>query len=125
MGAVVTGVYLGRLTVTVRRASATAVTRNGYGNIPSGPARQVSEFTVPGCLFQPGQGNASVETVTDNQDRIVTRSVLFAPYGSDIQASDQLIIAGITYEVDGDPAPWLDGSGVPHHFEAYLKRWEG
>lgn len=121
MGAVVTGVYLGRLTVTVCRASATAVTPNVYGNIPSRPAK----FTVSGCLFQPGQGNASVETVTNNQDRIVTRSVLFAPYGSDIQASDQLSIAGITYEVDGDPAPWLDGSGVPHHFECYLKRWEG
>jgi hypothetical protein len=108
-------------TMTVVRPGA-STGRDGYGNKVPGPD-QTHDITR--CSIQPLLGVASVEQMTVDADKVVTRWRFFAPPGADVAASDHVRCWAGDLEVDGDPVTWPDEDGQPHHVEGYLKKWSG
>ena len=60
-----------------------------------------SDVTVQGVIA-PGQ---SLER-TNGQDLVVTQPTAYLPAGVEVTAIDALELAGVRYEVDGDPQVW-------------------
>lgn len=89
---------LGVHTITVLRATAV---EDDYGN-PINQWGSATSTTVPGCSVQPVQG--AEQTV--GQETVVSRWQLFAPVGTPLVATDRVIYAGNTYEVDGEVQAW-------------------
>ena len=83
----------------------------------------VDPVDVPGCGFDPG---GTVETYTPGRDAVVSSPRLFIPsgvfvyeetnlfvldeFGSryGVNARDRVTVRGIRYEVQGDPADWIN-----------------
>lgn len=63
-----------------------------------------TSLEVPGCGFNPGQ---SSEPVQDARNSVTTQPEVYAPEGVDILAGDRLVVRGLTFDVDGDPATWV------------------
>lgn len=76
-------------------------TEDIYGNDVPGPP---TEIPIPGCSVSPrdGTGSASNELL-DARDTVITGLTLYAPYGTDIRATDRVRIGAELYEVDGQP----------------------
>lgn len=92
--------------VTVqRRASGT----DDYGQ-PSGA--WTTNATTQGRIAR----NKTSETTGETQAVVSTQTV-FLPVGTDIKATDRLIIESVTYNVEGQP---YDAHG--HHLEVQIKR---
>jgi len=105
---------LGGHTVTVVRP----VGKDRHGDsLPGDP----SETTVSGASVQP----ASTQEELDSRDTVIAQWVCFMPPGTDITATDQVRFRGDLYDVDGDPQPWDDELGRPHHIEVQLRRVTG
>ena len=86
-------------TVTIVRPG--LPTQDTYGNdVPGAPA----EIPVAGCGVAPrdGTGSASNE-LTDARDTVISGLTLYAPYGTDIRATDKVRVGGVLYEVVGLP----------------------
>lgn len=86
-------------TVTIIRPG--PPTRDSYGNdVPGAP----TETVVPGCGIAPrdSTGSASNE-LTDARDTVISGLTLYAPYGTDIRATDKVRVDGQLYEVEGLP----------------------
>ena len=82
-----------------------------------------SSFDVAGCGFDPG---SSGETLDLARNVLITQPKVYAPAGSDIVATDRLVVRGITYEVDGDVAEWRSPfTGWEPGIVVPLKRSEG
>lgn len=62
------------------------------------------QLPIPGCGFNPGR---SSEPLQDARNAVVTQPEVYAPTGSDVLAGDRLVVRGVTYDVDGDPASWV------------------
>ena len=78
-----------------------APTQDSYGNdVPGAP----TEIPVPGCGIAPrdSTGSASNE-ITDARDTVISGLTLYAPYGTDIRATDRVRVGGVLYEVEGLP----------------------
>lgn len=88
--------------------------------------------------LQPLRGQPSTETQGVNFDVTVDRWMLFAPPDTDLVTTDRVqqsanpfvgVLATDTphldLEVDGDPVIWPGADGLPHHMEAYLKKYGG
>jgi hypothetical protein len=93
------------ITVTVSRAPGT----DRYGD-PTGPP---ATHEVSGCFFAPSSGTSGVAASTertDLRDTVITVPTLFAPFGSDIKATDQILLPGDPkpWEVDGDVGDWMN-----------------
>ena len=86
-------------TVTVLRPGPAA--QDAYGNdVPGTP----TEIPVLGCAVAPRDGTgAGANEIVDARDTVITGLTLWAPYGTDIRATDRIRVAGIVYEVDGQP----------------------
>ena len=83
------------VTVTVIRSAG----RDRWGDLL--PA---IEHTIEGCVLYP---RSSVELV-DGRDTIITGTVLLAPLGADIRATDRVRLAdGSEHDVRGTPGTWL------------------
>lgn len=80
-----------------------------------------TEVRVAGCYMQPA---ASTEDL-DGQTTISSGWELTLPPGVTITALHRIRWLGALYEVDGEPQPWDDVQGVPHHIEVKLKRVTG
>ena len=78
-----------------------APTRDSYGNdVPGTP----TEFPVHGCAVAPRDGTgAGANEIIDARDTVIVGLTLYAPYGTDIRATDQIRVNGELYEVDGQP----------------------
>ncbi|WP_372344748.1 hypothetical protein [Streptomyces sp. KL116D] len=76
-------------------------TQDVYGNdVPGAP----TEVPVPGCAVAPRDGTgAGANEITDARDTVITGLTLYAPFGTDIRATDQIRIGDELYEVDGQP----------------------
>lgn len=86
-------------TVTIIRPG--PATQDSYGNdVPGTP----TEIPVAGCGVSPrdSTGSASNE-ITDARDTVISGLTLYAPYGTDIRATDKIRVAGVMYEVVGQP----------------------
>ncbi|KWT61831.1 hypothetical protein ADL21_11130 [Streptomyces albus subsp. albus] len=105
---------LGNHTATVVRS----LGQDAFGDpLPGDP----TETPVSGTSLQP---SASTES-TGGRDTVVTEWVWFAPTGTDVRATDQVRFRGLLCDVDGDPLPWDDERGRPHHIEVRLRRVAG
>lgn len=89
------------VTVTVETWSAGSA--DAHGNSAPSWAAGVA---VPGCGFDPGgteepfgEGRAVV---------VVTQPKVFMPSGTAITARDRVTVRGVTYQVVGDPADWVN-----------------
>lgn len=62
---------------------------------------------IPGCGFDPG---GSVESLEVGRTAVVTEPRVFAPADVDVRPGDRILrpLTGRVYEVDGDPAAWLN-----------------
>ncbi|GHD70138.1 hypothetical protein GCM10010317_076800 [Streptomyces mirabilis] len=85
--------------VTVLRPG--APTQDRYGNDVPGPA---AEIPVYGCAVAPRDGTgAGANEIIDARDTVIVGLTLYAPYGTDIRATDRVRVGGELYEVDGQP----------------------
>jgi hypothetical protein len=81
--------------------------------------------TVTGVSVQPISAAAgSVESTVD-REWASTHLVMYAPAGTDVQATDRVVWRGETFEVDGPPKVWIDDVGVTDHVEVSLKMMTG
>lgn len=99
----------GETVVRVRPAG-----RDRFGN----PAGEPSRRDIPGCGVA---FTGSSETTSGGRLSVTTNATLYAPYGTDLVASDRVEVRGVLYEVAGDPSPWANPlSGVEHGLEVRL-----
>lgn len=78
---------------------------------------------IPGCAFNPGR---SSEPLQDARTAVSTQPEVYAPPGSDIAPGDRLVVRGVEYEVDGEPADWRSPfTGWEPGMVVALKRTEG
>ena len=92
--------------------------RDAHGDpLPGDP----EEIEVRGTSMQPG---ATTED-TDGRDTVASTWFWFVPPGTDIRATDQVRWRGALFDVDGDPQPWDDERGRPHHIEVQLRKVTG
>lgn len=82
-----------------------------------------SSLAIPGCAFNPGQ---SAEPDQVGRNAIITQPEVYTPPGADVTAGDRLVVRGLTYEVEGDPADWRSPyTGWTPGLVVALKRVEG
>lgn len=75
--------------------------RDPYGDpLPEGGVQTV----VEDCLFAPG---ASRE-LDVNANQVEADATVFAPPGTPVTATDQVLVRGLLYEVAAQPRVWLD-----------------
>lgn len=79
------------------------------------------ETEVTGTSMQPA---ATTERL-DDRDTVTADWAWFVPPGTDIRPTDHVRFRGLLYEVDGEPQPWDDEAGRPHHIEVQLRRVTG
>lgn len=80
-----------------------------------------SVVAVAGCSVQPG---ASAETLAGRQ-AVVARWTVFMPEGTAPSPQAQVIVRGVRYAVDGQPAVWDSPTGALSHVVVLLIDWEG
>ncbi|WP_406122910.1 head-tail adaptor protein [Streptomyces canus] len=86
-------------TVTIVRPG--EPTQDAYGNdVPGAP----TEIPVPGCGVSPRDGTgAGANELTDARDTVFSGLTIYAPYGTDIRATDRVRVGGDLYDVVGLP----------------------
>jgi hypothetical protein len=88
---------------------------------------QEPDWTVPAQVIYPAEVQPIVKPSDEalvNQDRTKTILRAFLPAMVDLQATDRVVWAGLTYEVDGEPKHWYR-AGRPHHVQVLLVRTVG
>lgn len=86
-------------TVTIIRPG--PPTEDQYGNDVPGPP---TEIEVTGCAVAPSDSTgAGANENVDARDTVISGLTLFAPYGTDIRPTDRVRIAGVLYDVYGQP----------------------
>lgn len=84
--------------VTVRRGSPGGF--NAYGDPVSG---STTDTVVAGCAVAP---RYSTEPTERGRQGVVVGLTVYAPAGTDIVSTDRILIAGVEYTIDGQPAEW-------------------
>lgn len=85
-------------TVTILRPGP-ATTQDIYGNDVPGA---VAEISVSGCAVAPRDGTGSgPNEIVDARDTVISGLTLYAPFGTDIRATDRVRVGGDVYEVEG------------------------
>lgn len=106
-------------TVTVRRA---ATTTDRYGNTVR-DWTSVTDTDVDGCAVAP---NGAPETTSDGREAAVERLTIYMPVGSDVEATDRVVVRGDVYDVDSEPSAWTSPySGTARGVEVTARRSQG
>ena len=77
-----------------------------------GDRTQGESHDVTGCAVYPRATKASTNVTRGGNESLVAEDLVefglavLMPPGSDVLATDQVIVRGTTYEVDGKPADW-------------------
>lgn len=58
---------------------------------------------IEDCAFNPG---GSAEVSADGRSIVTTNPTVYAPIDADVKAGDRLVVHGVAYDVDGNPAAW-------------------
>lgn len=75
-------------------------TQDVYGNdIPGAP----TEIPVSGCAVAPGEGAGAANELVDARDTVTLGLTLYAPFGTDVRATDRVRVGAEVYEVQGQP----------------------
>ena len=107
-------------TVTRQRAG---VTVDPYSQEVTADWSNPTSFDIAGCGFDPGGSGEALDLA---RNVVTTQPKVYAPAGSDIVASDRLVVRGVVYEVDGDVAVWRSPfTGWEPGVVVPLKRSEG
>lgn len=88
-------------TVTRLRATMVLDPYSGENGEPSWD--DPDELDISGCAFDPGGSSEALDLA---RNVVTTQPKVYAPAGSDIAAADRVVVRGVTYEVDGNPALW-------------------
>lgn len=78
------------------------VPRDAFGDRPPGVPAEVPVALGLGA-FAP---STSAEDLTTRGDTVSTYGTVYLPHGSDVLATDVLVIGEETWQVDGEPARW-------------------
>jgi len=107
-------------TLTRQRATLGAADPARYGN-REWDWTDPDELTLTGFSVQP---QAAPEVIDGDlaRDSVTTRYLCIGPI-SDVIATDRIVFAGQTYEVDGDPLVWA--TGILDHVEFFITRDAG
>lgn len=86
-------------TVTIVRPG--PPTQDEYGNdVPGAP----TEVPLPGCGIAPRDGSgAGNDELTQARDTVIVGLTLYAPFGTDLRATDKVRVGAVLYEVQGQP----------------------
>lgn len=107
------------------RDTVTGITRtDGPRDAKGIPTRVESSFSISNCSLQP----MSTAEIVGATDMVVSMWRLIAPANgpaAQLTPTSAVQHNGISYEVDGEPEPWRDAHGRPHHIEVTLRRPEG
>lgn len=76
-----------------------------YGNEITAPSAPIP---VARCLVAFANSD---EPVSVGRSAVITQDTVYMPDGTDVRATDSLIIRGDSFQVMGDPQPWI-GAGV-------------
>lgn len=106
----------GGLTVVVRRRAVTGQDRQGND------VWGWDDVTVPGAIFAP---KGSIELVGKTGDTVVTTDSLYLPPGTVLTPEDEVVVAGLTYQIDGEPSQWVNPWTDDAVVRADLKRVTG
>jgi hypothetical protein len=105
-------------TVTIRRPDATS---DRYGN--AGPDwSSVTDTAVAGVAVAP---RLEGEDRTLGRQGVVVGLTLYLPPGSDIAATDRVVVRGDVYEVDGEPGDWRSPHSTAKGIEVAVRRVAG
>lgn len=92
---------------------------DGYGNDVYGWART----DVTGCVIWPRTTGAEL---VQGQDTVFKGLAVLMPPGTDVTAVDAVEVAGLEYQVAGDPARWVSPfTGTDPGVQLSLLRVEG
>lgn len=104
-------------TITIIRPG--TPTEDEYGNqVPGTP----TETDVPGCAVAPRSSSEDLQA----RDQVIVGLTVWMPSETDVQATDQMRVRGVLYQVDGEPGGYASpftGSGGP--VQVALTRIEG
>src|SRR3982751_4750 len=80
-------------------------------------------FDVPGCVVTPRQGApAPGGDEQQGRDTVIRGWTVYAPHGTAIRTTDQLVVRGQLCEVTGEPGDWgrspFTGTAGPIQFAA-------
>lgn len=88
---------------TVTRQRAAAMTDPYSGEATELSWADPDELEVAGVAVAPG---AFVENITPDRTRVDIEFTLYAPFGSDIEPLDRVVVRGLMCEVVGKPQNW-------------------
>lgn len=92
-------------------------------DVNGNPIREwVAQAAVPGCAFDPG---GTVESVEPGRNPTVTSPRVLSMSPIAARARDRAVIRGLTFEVDGDVAEYLNPFTGFRGWVLNLKRTEG
>ena len=106
-----------RQTVTRERPIRVSDGRGGFEDDWTTP----NTLTLDRCTVQPG---ASAEDLTTRAGVLIAWTVMVAGE-PDVLASDRVVVRGVPYSIDGEPARWPSATGGLDNTVLLLKRWEG
>lgn len=94
--------------------------RDRYGNATVTEERA----DVAGCAVAPR--TAQPEVFSQGRSAVIVGLAVYMPPGQLVDADDLFEVAGLTYEVDGQPGVWTSPyTGRPAGIEVALRRAEG
>lgn len=106
-------------TVTVRRGTVTAT---GRRNDTTTDWAEPTDTDVPDCLIAP----RSTSEDHDGRSGVIIGVTVYMPSGTDVLASDRLVIRGDEYDVEGEPGDWWTPQDpICDGIEVAAKRTEG
>jgi hypothetical protein len=88
---------------TVTRLRATTVTDPYSGEETSIDWGDPDGLAIDGCAVADG---GSLEPLQDARNAVESDFDVLAPFGSDVLATDRLVVRGLTCEVQGRPFDW-------------------
>lgn len=109
-------------TVVIVRQSPGGV--DEYGDPISGSEERID---VPGCTWAPRLAGAASSEIDDRgRQGIIVGMTVYMPYDTDLRPSDQLVLDGLLYEVEGEPGKWHNRmTGRRAGLEVAARRSEG
>jgi hypothetical protein len=106
-------------TVTVRRGTPAAP---GRRNDTTTDWTDPVDTAVEDCLVAPRSTSENL----DGRTGVIIGITVYMPAGSDVAATDRLVIRGDEYDIDGEPGLWTSpGHSFVDGIEVAAKRSEG
>jgi hypothetical protein len=104
--------------VSILRAGAPTYDR--YGN--EIPGLDVT-IVVPGCAVAP---RLSGDVTDGGRQGVIVGTTIYFPPGTDVRATDRLVVRGEEHAIEGDPGRWVSPwTTVEHGVEVATQRVEG